>query len=123
VIVGSSVNLLLSSGPAACSVTDTSDDPNDTGSLRHCVSNLASGGTITFASSLNGQTIALNPASGPLPISTSLTIQGPGANLLTISGGNAVPVFNITAGTVSISGLTVAEGNGINGGGMSTRAR
>ncbi len=116
--VGSSVDLVLSSGPAACSVTDTSDDPNDTGSLRFCVSNVASGGTITFASSLNGQTITLNPASGPLPISTSLTIQGPGSNLLTISGGNAVQVFNIASGTVSISGLTVAEGSGSNGGGI-----
>ncbi len=47
-----------------------------------------------------------------LTISASVTIAGPGANLLTISGGNLVQVFNITLGTVNISGLTIA--NGIN---------
>ena len=103
-----------------CPVTDTSDDPSDTGSLRYCVNNASSGETITFASSLNGQTITLNSNNGALTIGTSVTIQGPGANLLTISGGNAVGVFNINgSATVSISGLTIANGySPLNGGGI-----
>ena len=57
-------------------------------------------GTITLAS--------------PLPdITTNINISGPGANLLTISGGNAYPVFHIAnSGTASISGVTIANGNG-----------
>ena len=39
-----------------------------------------------------------------------MTIQGPGANLLTISGGYAVEVFEVNFRTVSISGLTIADG-------------
>ena len=53
----------------------------------------------------------MSPANGPLTIHTNLAIQGPGQSLLTISGGNAVQVFSITAGTVSISALTIANGN------------
>ena len=50
----------------------------------------------------------------PLPdITTNINISGPGANLLTISGGNAYPVFHIAnSGTASISGVTIANGNG-----------
>ena len=48
------------------------------------------------------------------PIATSgsgsLTILGPGAANLTISGGNAVRNFFIVQGTVDISGLTIADG-------------
>ena len=44
-----------------------------------------------------------------------MTIAGPGANLLTISGGNQVQVFNITSGTVTISGLTIANGRDTSG--------
>src|SRR5690606_29554382 len=40
----------------------------------------------------------------------NLTINGPGASLLTISGNNAVRVLNIGA-TVNISGVTLTAGN------------
>src|SRR6516165_7103032 len=56
------------------------------GSLRDAIKNAGSGDTIVFASSLNGQTITLT--SGGLAISHSLDIEGPGANLLAISGNN-----------------------------------
>src|SRR5580658_747461 len=60
-----------------CTVTDNSDSPNDSGSLRYCVNTATAGDTISFASSLNWQTITLSPANGPLTIGTNLTIQGP----------------------------------------------
>ncbi len=47
--------------------------------------------TILFASNLSGDTITLDIAGkGHIPITDSLTIQGPGANLLTVSGGGGV---------------------------------
>jgi CSLREA domain-containing protein len=56
---------------------------------------------------------------GTLTISKNMNIQGPGANLLGIDGGGTVQDFNITGGTVSISGLTITNGKAGNGGGIS----
>jgi hypothetical protein len=111
---------------AVFSVTTLTDDPTDPGSLRSAVNlvNAGSGGdTINFSGfsgddkmiTLSG-TITLNST---LTVSKSVTINGPGANLLTISGNNAVRVFDLTAtaGAVSISGLTIAQRLGSDGGG------
>src|SRR5438128_6241541 len=54
-------------------------------------------------------------------ISDSVSINGPGADKLTVSGGNAFRIFNVTtSGTVSLSGLTMANGEVVddNGGGI-----
>jgi CSLREA domain-containing protein len=53
-------------------------------------------------------------ASGELAITSNLTINGPGANLLTVSGNNASRVFSISSSSnaiVSISGMTISDGN------------
>ena len=93
-------------------VTDNSDNPTDTGSLRYAVNNATAGSTINFASPLTGgNTITLIPGNGALQIYGNLTITGPGANQLTISGGGNIQVFFIgSAATVDISGLTIAGG-------------
>jgi hypothetical protein len=63
--------------------------------------------TINFAPGLHG-TITL---SDELKISDDLTIDGPGAAKLTVSGNKASRVFDIGNGaTVTIAGLTVANG-------------
>lgn len=88
---------------------------NDTGagSFRQAVSsaNTTPGAdTITFQSSLTG---IITLATGELTISESLTIFGPGARKLTVSGNNASRVFNVSGapGTIAdISGLTVSAG-------------
>ena len=55
-----------------------------------------------------GQTITLAPNLDGLPITTDVTIIGPGADLLAIDGtGNRVFAINDTDATVSISGLTI----------------
>ncbi|RYG71025.1 CSLREA domain-containing protein, partial [bacterium] len=42
-----------------------------------------------------------------------LTINGPGAGLLTISGGNASRIFSVRLkATLALSGVTLTEGNG-----------
>ncbi|MEP7163306.1 MAG: choice-of-anchor Q domain-containing protein [Ferruginibacter sp.] len=79
------------------------------GSLRQAILDACPGSTITFDPSLNGQTITL--ASTLPTIDKNLTITSPGANLLSISGNDAVQVFRITgADPVMISGLTMANG-------------
>jgi trimeric autotransporter adhesin len=88
-------------------VTNTLD--SGTGSLRDAVTTVnagAGGDTIVF-SGVTG-TITL---SSTLGIGKSVTINGPGATLLTISGNDTVQVFNAAVGTtVTISGLTIAHG-------------
>lgn len=104
---------------ASCTVTDNSDDPTDPGSLRSCINGAISGETISFSSTLSGQTITLNPANGPLTIyQTNLNIQGSSQVPLTISGGNATQVLSITSSSVNISWLTIANGNSGEGGGI-----
>ena len=101
-------------------VTDNSDVPTDMGSLRYNVINDPGGSTIDFASNVTG-TITLS--NGPLAINTNLTIDGPGAMHLAISGNKASQVFSINSGVTSvISGLTVQNGYASSGGGIQTMA-
>ena len=72
--------------------------------------------TIAFALGLRG-TITLD---SELRIPDSVTIIGPGANELSVSGNDAGRVFEIEAGQVAISGLTITNGQELagNGGGI-----
>jgi hypothetical protein len=88
------------------------------GSLRQAILSTAAGGTVDFQTGLTG-TIALT--TGELAITNDLTIAGPGADTITVSGSDASRVFNIAANhTVAISGLTIADGRSPNdrGGGI-----
>jgi hypothetical protein len=98
-------------------VSNTND--GGAGSLRQAISSASSGSIIDFAPCLTG-TITLT--SGTLNIDESLTINGPGANLLTVSGNNALQVFLIGGGTVAISGLDIEHGSASNGGGLQNDA-
>ncbi len=107
----------LLTSQAMLSVTNTSD--SGPGSLRQAIaaSNATPGAdTITFQSGVTGSIIL---TSGQLTITDALTIVGPGANQLAISGNNASGVFEIRAVTsdVTISGLTVTNGRGSYAGG------
>jgi hypothetical protein len=80
-------------------------------SLRAEIAAAQPGDTIVFDPSLDGQTITLG--GDQLEINKNLTIQGPGASLLTISGGDQSRVFGVDAGAnVTISGLTIRDGDG-----------
>ncbi len=101
--------VLLSAGTGmAATLTVTNLNDSGAGSLRATIAAAASGDTINFA--VTG-TITL---ASELAIDKNLTIQGPGANLLTISGNNAVRVFNIgnvtPAINVTLADLTIANG-------------
>lgn len=82
-------------------------------SLREAISdanNLAGPDIITFANSVNNMSIGLLSA---IEIKDSLTIQGPGASLLTIDAQSNSRIFNITAAAddVTIQGLTMTGGD------------
>lgn len=84
--------------------TGVCDDTECT--LREAITFASSGATITFAAGLTG-TITLT--SGELYLNKSLNINGPGPTALTISGGDATVLFWLTAGTTTISGLTLTH--------------
>ena len=102
-------NFVITITPCVNPATVINTNDSGVGSLRDAITNVCTGGTINFDPALNGQTITLT--SGELAINKSLTINGPGANLLTISGNNASRIFNIgNTFTVGISGLTMSNG-------------
>jgi len=76
--------------------------------------------TIDFAAGLSG-TISLdrfNPfTASHLAISAPVTIIGPGARLVAIDGASLVRVFFVDSADVSISGLTITNGNPFNANG------
>ena len=96
--------------PATLTVTSTND--NGPGTLRDTIAAASDGDTIQFDPALNGQTILLT--SGELAVNNSITISGPGDNLLAVSRPFAGPdyrIFHVTSGhTVNIEGLTISNG-------------
>jgi len=92
----------------------TNNNDNGDGSLREAIFLAASGDSINFSPNVTG-TITLT--SGELAIGKNLTIVGPGAKVLTVSGNNTSRVFHITGGTSQISGLRIANGHTSSGGG------
>src|SRR5262249_8003490 len=88
--------------PSTFMVTSLAD--SGPGTLRAGVASGAD--TIKFAPGLHG-TIAL---AGEIAITSSLTIDGPGANRLTVGGGGITRVFDVSGGTVTIADLTIAGG-------------
>ena len=101
--------------PSTYTVTNLND--SGTGSLRDAIAYADSHANIdiVFKHGLSG-TITLT--SGELLIGNSVTITGPGANALSISGAKASRVFEIDAGdNVAISGLTISHGYALDLGG------
>jgi hypothetical protein len=102
--------------PTTLTVTNTQD--HGRGSLRAEIAAAQNGDTIVFSPTLDGKTITLN--SGELDLTKNLTIQGPGAGQLAISGSNPVwaagnysRVFEVALNTtVTLSGLTISKGDG-----------
>ena len=110
-----SLGVALPSFAATDTVTSLADD-GSAGTLRSVIAAAASGDTINF--SVTG-TISLTL--GQLELSQNLSISGPGATYLAISGDNLnhaeYDVFQVDVGvTASISGVTIESGNGYAGG-------
>jgi hypothetical protein len=99
----------------------TNTDDSGVGSLRDAIADAnehPGADTVTFAPALSG-TVQLQSFLPPL--ADDATIQGPGADRLTVrrqSGGD-YPVFAVGGGVIAeIAGLTIANGKGGEGGGI-----
>ncbi len=103
--------------PTSVTISQLNATPVSFRDAINAVNNTGGNDTINFAASLtaggpatitlNGSELLLNDTSG------TLTIDGPAANLLTISGNNANRVFEVASGsTAAIDGVTITGGNG-----------
>jgi hypothetical protein len=89
-------------------VTNSAD--RGSGSLRTVIANASAGDTIEFNMSSGHVTSPITLTSGQITISKNLTIVGPGASLLTISGNQNSAIFAISSGSkVSISDLAMTD--------------
>ena len=70
----------------------------------------SAGDTITFKPGLSCPAESPITLTSTISISQNLTITGPGASTMMVSGDNAVEVFAVNSGTVTISGLTIENG-------------
>lgn len=110
--VMASLSLFGAARTMAADLAVTSPADGGAGSLRQAILDAASGDTIHVA--VTG-TITLT--GGELVITNSLTISGPGAPYLAISGNHASRVFRIggSAATVTVSGVTLRDGQSADG--------
>jgi hypothetical protein len=104
--------------PATFTVRNTNDSGAD--SLRQAIidANTASGpDRIAFDGTVFNTPQTITLTSGELGISDDLTVQGPGANLLTVSGNNASRVFQVAPGvTVELKDAKLVSGRATQGG-------
>ncbi|MEH2371236.1 PEP-CTERM sorting domain-containing protein [Nostoc sp.] len=90
----------------AATLTVNNLNDNGVGSLRDTINIASNNDVVEFLLGSNPSTITLK--SGALAIAKNLTINGPGANLFTISSNNHFPVFDINAANVTLSRLAIA---------------
>jgi len=114
------VGVGIGANPAgAATLTVTNCNDSGSGSLRQAVATANPGDTINFAPSPSCSLITL---SSTIDVSKNLTIDGPGANALAVSGNHANTVIGITSANavVVISGLTIEDGFAVaaSGGGI-----
>lgn len=121
----SALEITLREPPRNWLVTRVEDDLEE-GSLRYALGQIEAhrehNSVITFALPEYGEAmLRLDPGLGPIVLGRNLTIKGPGADLLTISGdpdGSGEPqvqLFRVLA-TVTLEGLTLTQGRAETGG-------
>lgn len=102
----------------APTITVTNANDSGAGSLRQAVADSEVGGIINFDLPAYPATITLT--SGEMTITKTLSIVGPGANLLTVSGNDVSRIFVLPEGSAAdmvISDLTMAHARDSSGGG------
>jgi hypothetical protein len=97
--------------PAAAALIVTATNDSGPGSLRQAIADAVPGDTITFDLP-DHSTITL---ATELVVTKNLTISGPGAAHLNISGNNAVRVLQVNGSTLALDGVTITAGNNAGG--------
>jgi hypothetical protein len=124
IVVGIAAVLRFAAGAAqAGTITVTGGEdgigvcPGPACTLRQAIATATPGDTIDFAQGIT----AINLTSGELFIDKNLTIDGPGADLLTVRRNFQADtdpkfrIFNIASGNVIMSGLTISNGTLVQG--------
>jgi len=118
--------LLLAAGAAldafAATITVTSpDDDGGVGTLREALAIAQDGDTINFDPAMLPATIVLSGSALEI-VDKGVTIEGPGKDELTVDGRGLSSVFFVWSKgkIVTISGLTIVNGNNPNGGGVAS---
>src|SRR5665213_2029013 len=99
-----SVDASPASGAGGPSVVVTNCNAAGPGSLPDAVANATDGATITFDMAPACATIVLTST---IDIGRNISIEGPGAGELAVSGNGAVEVFAVGSDFTTISGLTI----------------
>jgi CSLREA domain-containing protein len=95
-------------------VSVTNDANSGAGSLRNAIANSPVGATIIFSPSFFSQPRTITLTSGQILINKNLTINGTGANMLTIDGNLSSRIFNIAGGaTVSVNRVKLTRGDAV----------
>ncbi|PSO82097.1 MAG: hypothetical protein BRC44_03410 [Cyanobacteria bacterium QS_4_48_99] len=76
-------------------ITVTTNADSGEGTLRNAIASAADGDTIKFDSSLSGETIALTSGEIGIEAGKDLTINGAGADGLSINGNDTSRIFNV----------------------------
>lgn len=128
---GATQNFTLSiTEPLGLEVTTDDDtvDPTDGKiSLREAIANAATLGgeqTITFSNNTadgavnfyDGTEHKILLSAGQLAVLSHLNIVGPGAGFLTVDANNASRIMSVSDQTISLSGMTLANGSALGGG-------
>lgn len=94
------------------SLSDVTDAGDGLTTLREAVVAAAANDTID----LSGLTGTITLTQGEILLNKNLTFDGPGSDALAISGNDSSRIFRQSAGTVSLSDLTLRNGNASSGG-------
>ena len=109
------VGCALTLAARATTITVTNSNDNGPGSLRQALAVANNGDTID-ATGVSG---VISLTTGELLVSKSVTINGPGADVLAIDGNMISRVFTTgTGATIAISGFTIRNGQGNFSGGI-----
>ena len=108
------VNSLSDPGSAGiCTLRDAVQAANTDTAVNGCT---AGSGDDTI--DLTGVTGTVTLTGGDLATSSNITINGPGASLLAIDGNHLSGVFDVTAGALTLTNLTIQNGTALGGGGI-----
>ena len=101
--------------PGAAIKVVTSTAGSGPGSLAAAAADAQGGDVVVFAASLVANGSATITLANTLVLDKALTILGPGPGLLTVSGGGAVRVLEVTdTGAVTVSGIRITGGRSSN---------